>query len=105
MRGSKKENQKIALERIHILFDEAEKRSNDRPELSDIYTKMAVRLSTRHNIPIPSELKKKFCGKCLSYLSPERFTARTSEKQESQIIKCKLCGNIKRYPYRREKHA
>lgn len=105
MRGNRKENQEIALERIRILFDEAERRSGDRPELSDRYVRMAVDMSTKHNTAIPSELKKRYCKGCLSYLSPERFTARASEKQESVTIKCNVCGNIKRYPYRREKHA
>jgi len=95
---------KIALERIGILFGLAHKRFKEYPEYSDRYVGLARRISMRSNVPIPAGLKRRLCRRCGSYLSSgSNATVRTKPEQKAVIISCKKCGNVSRYPYRREK--
>jgi len=65
---NKKEIQKIALERIKILFNEANKAFKKHPERSDRYVKLARKIGMKVNLRIPMEYKRKFCKHCYSYL-------------------------------------
>jgi ribonuclease P protein subunit RPR2 len=102
-RSGKPEWQKrITRERILKLFEEAEGR-RERPGFAKRYVDMAVKLSMRYNVSIPSHLKRRFCRKCHSYLASGNSTVRTNPKQRAVIVKCGECGNVMRYPYRKEK--
>ena len=95
---------KIASERIEILFQLAAKRFKDYPEYSNRYVELARKISMRNNVPIPSDLKRRFCKACGSYLSfGNNATVRTNPRQMAVIISCKKCGSVSRYPYRMEK--
>jgi ribonuclease P protein subunit RPR2 len=97
---------KIARERINILFEKAEKEFGRNPEFSRRWVGMAKKIATRYNIRIPKELKRRFCRKCSRFLVPgENCRVRTSPKQQAVIVNCLGCGNIMRFPYRREKAA
>lgn len=97
---------RIARERIDILFDRAEKEFSRNPELSHRWIRMAKKIATRYNIRIPKELKRRSCRKCSRFLVPgENCRIRTSPKQQAVIVKCLGCGNVMRFPYRREKTA
>ena len=101
-RSGKPEWQKsITRERIARLFEEAERAGE--AGFSKRYVEMAVKLSMRYNVSIPSSLKRRFCRKCHSYLTPGNSTTRTSPKQKAVIVRCGECGNVMRYPYRKER--
>jgi len=53
--------QKIARERIQILFSLAEKEIKKHPERSRRYIELARKLGLRYNVRLPRELKRKFC--------------------------------------------
>ncbi len=95
----------IARERIQILFRLAEEEfSNDRKDLANRYVELARKISTRCNVRIPRELKRRFCRKCLAYLKPG-VNARVRIRSEKKyvLVTCLECGNKMRYPYIREK--
>lgn len=95
---------KIAKERIAILFKKAEEEFHKNPSLSHRWIQMASKIATRYNIRMPKEFKRRFCKKCFSFLVPgENSRVRTNPKQQAIIVKCLECGNIMRFPYRREK--
>ncbi|MEM4662453.1 MAG: ribonuclease P [Candidatus Diapherotrites archaeon] len=64
----KEEMRIVALNRIHKLFEQAEKNFTQRPDRSKRYVELARKIAMRHNIKFDVKLKKKFCKKCGAYL-------------------------------------
>ncbi len=96
----------MVLERIRILFGQAEKSFKSHPERSRRYVEMAVKLSTRYNVRLPPGIKRRFCRSCKSFLVPGvNSRVRTSPSQGAVILTCKECGHVTRHPYRKEKSA
>ncbi len=112
MPGSRKHAKKpewqlsIAKERIGRLFALAESEFDSHPERSHKYVLLARKLAMRYNIRLPRELRRRSCRKCFKYLKPTiTCRIRTSASQQAVIITCLECGNIMRFPYRKEKSA
>lgn len=100
MRQSKKPDwqQKIAKERIEILFDLADKNLNRNLKRSQRYVELARKIGTRYNVRFSKEMKRKFCKKCNTLLKGTKASVRTERK--TLIIKCQNCHTIYRYPYK-----
>lgn len=96
---SKKE---IALVRIKILFELAEKEAKrGNLDRSRRYIQLSRKLSMKVQEPIPGDLKRKFCKKCSSILLPGKTSEiRLNSRTKTMDIKCFRCNNIKRYPYK-----
>jgi ribonuclease P protein subunit RPR2 len=93
--------QKIARERIQILFYLAEKELDKHPERSRRYIELARKIGMRYNIRLPKELKRKFCKSCNSLLIPGRTAkVRLERKRKTIAIYCLKCKKIYRYPWR-----
>lgn len=92
---------KIAEERIRRLFQMAEKRArNDKMELSNRYMELARRIGMSYNVSIPSELKRKVCQECKSYLVPgKNVTVRINSKNCTVDYMCEKCGEVNRYGF------
>lgn len=88
----------IALERMQILINSAISNAKMNPVLSQRQALLAQRISTRHKIRMPYELKIVFCKKCKSFIAPgincKIRLGRTSIK--SIRISCNLCGHTYR---------
>jgi ribonuclease P protein subunit RPR2 len=94
----------VGSERIKLLFDLASQEFKKHPERSNRYVQLARKIAMRYNIRMPKGLKRKFCKKCYGYLVPgTNCRVRTRTEQKSVIVKCLECGNVMRYPYRKEK--
>jgi len=94
----------IAKDRIRILFDEAEKRFRDRPELSDRYVELARKIGMKYNVPIPAKYKRKFCKKCHKYLCAGiNARVRLNPKEKCVNITCLECGEIMRVGYSKKR--
>jgi len=89
---------KIAMERMEILIENAINNARKNPELSQRQASIARRISTRHKIRMPYNLRMVFCKKCKSFIAPginSRIRlGRTSVK--SIRISCNLCGHTYR---------
>ena len=97
-----RENKKIAMERIHCLFREAEKMAKEnKMELCRRYVEIARKISMKYLVRIPKIYRLRFCKKCLSYLVPGK-NCRVRLKKSKVVVTCLNCGNKKRYPYLRE---
>ena len=95
---------KIAKERIKRLLEMAEEKAKTEPVYSKKYSSMAIKIGMRYNIRLSKEAKRSICKGCNLYLIPGiNCTGRTNSKQVSVIITCKNCGQIRRFPYRKEK--
>ena len=89
---------KIALERMQILIDNAISNAVTNPELSERQAYLARKISMRHKIRMPYDLRIVFCKKCKSFIAPginsKIRLGRTSIK--SIRITCNLCGHTYR---------
>ena len=98
-----KSNNKLAKERIEILFKEAEKQFKKFPELAKRYIFIARKIAMKTNLKLCPEHKKKICKKCKSFITPGvNCTVRTNPKTKSVEYICN-CGHRNRYGYSREK--
>ncbi|MCV0412428.1 RNase P subunit [Nitrosarchaeum sp.] len=83
---------------MQILINSAISNAKMNPVLSQRQALLAQRISTRHKIRMPYELKIVFCKKCKSFIAPginsKIRLGRTSIK--SIRISCNLCGHTYR---------
>lgn len=89
---------KIALERMEILITNAMSNARTNPELSQRQAQLARRISTRHNIRMPYDLRIVFCKKCKSFIAPGiNSRIRLGRASVKAIrISCNLCGHTYR---------
>jgi ribonuclease P protein subunit RPR2 len=98
-----KKIKKIALERIKILFEEAEKAvKQKRFELAKKYIQRAKNIGMRCNVKIPKYLRVKFCKNCGSFLFPGKNAKIKIDSEKKVIkIKCLNCGRYRTYKYKK----
>ena len=96
------ENKEIALERIKTLFKEARAVFKKDPRLANRYVRLARELSMKYKVPIPANLKRKFCKHCYHYLMPS-VNLRVRTRQGKTVYYCMDCKKYMRFPYKREK--
>ncbi len=92
-------NVDMAEQRIKRLFELAEKAFAERPDLANRYVDIARRISMRHRVSIPRQLKRRVCKKCGAFLVPGQ-NSRIRLNGKNITITCTECGAIKRYPYK-----
>lgn len=93
------QHQKIALERIHELFKQAQLQFDDHEkELANRYMYLARRLAMKYKVKVPSELKRKFCKKCLHYLVQGK-NVRVRTTGAVIVYSCLDCGHKNRIGY------
>jgi ribonuclease P protein subunit RPR2 len=83
---------------MEILITNAISNAKMNPDLSQRQASLAQRISTRHKIRMPYQLRIVFCKKCKSFIAPginsKIRLGRTSIK--SIRITCNLCGHTYR---------
>ena len=88
----------IAIERMQILIHNAISNAKENPELSQRQALLARKISMRHKVRMPYELRMVFCKKCKSFIAPGLNSkirlGRTSVK--SIRITCNFCGHTYR---------
>ncbi|MEA1925101.1 MAG: hypothetical protein U9M95_04455 [Candidatus Altiarchaeota archaeon] len=107
-RGKEKREQKgIVLERIEVLFAEAGKAALEGgSDSADRYVLNARKLSSRNNVPIPRELKMRYCRYCYRYILPGKTSrVRINSTKKRVEVKCLNCGRVNFRPYIREVKA
>jgi ribonuclease P protein subunit RPR2 len=91
-------DRKIVLERMQILIDNAIFNAKINPTLSRRQASLAQRISTRHKVRMPYELRIVFCKKCKSFITPGvNSRIRLGRASVKAIrISCNLCGHTYR---------
>jgi len=95
----------LALQRIEILFENADKTFLKDPQLAQKYVNLALRIAQSSRIKIPKKYKLRICKFCKNYLWPginATIRLRTN-RQPHIVIKCHACGRIARIPYKPQK--
>ncbi|MCX6709956.1 MAG: ribonuclease P [Candidatus Woesearchaeota archaeon] len=102
-RRKPEESTGLAYERIIGLFKLAEEAFPKNKKLADRYVEIARKISSKYKVRIPSNLKKRFCKHCHSFLVPGKNLRIRSQK--SHLVYCCLeCRRLMRFPYKnREK--
>ena len=91
----------IALERIKTLFAEADKAGKKEIKLANRYVHLARKISMKVKARIPSELKRRFCKHCYSYLIPS-VNVRVRTQRGKVVYYCLNCKKYMRFPYIKE---
>ncbi|MBI4009937.1 MAG: ribonuclease P [Candidatus Aenigmarchaeota archaeon] len=92
--------QKIAKERIEILFNAAEKEFKKTPERTKRYIELARKIGLRYNLRLSKSLKRNFCKNCNSLLKPGvNAKIKLDSKTKTIVVKCLNCGRTYRHPY------
>ena len=95
----------IALERIHILFQQAESIFPKNPQRAQRYIDLARTIAQRTRTHLPSHFRHQVCRECSAYLVPGA-TSRTRIRQRREphvATTCLKCGNIQRIPLREKR--
>ena len=101
-RFSKKEIKKKTGAEIINLFKQAEIIFGRDKKLANRYVNLARRISMKVNLRIPSELKRKFCKHCYSFLMPG-VNCRVRTRENKVVYYCLECKKFMRLPFIREK--
>lgn len=96
--------QRAALDKVRALFANAEAVFKSNPAMADRYVRKARNTAQKARLPIPKELKKRFCRHCNSFWLPGK-TVRVRLQQQKVVYYCLVCKRFKRHPYVREKKA
>lgn len=94
----KPSTRKIALERMQILIQTAISNARANPELSQKQAQIARRISSRHNVRMPYDLRMVFCKKCKSFIAPGINSRIRLGKSSVKAIRisCNFCGHTYR---------
>jgi ribonuclease P protein subunit RPR2 len=95
-------HREIVLERVKVLFREAESMFKKDPKLANRYVKLARELAMKYKVKIPSNLKRRFCKHCYSYLVPS-VNLRVRMREGKVVYYCLNCRKYMRFPHIREK--
>lgn len=105
MRRRKKEERKIATERINVLFSLAEKYAQQgNMQRANRYAQLAWKIGTRYNVRIPGYLKRRYCRRCHTFLRPG-VNCRVRLTGDRITMACENCGRQYRYPFVKERRA
>ncbi len=108
MRRKAKEREKdLARQRIARLLRLADEVYPEEPKLGLQYGELARRLALRTKVKIPRRWRWRYCKECGSFLYPgiNADVRVRSRRFPHLVIRCRICGGIRRIPYLREKRA
>ena len=99
---SKQKQKEIVIQRIKILFQQAEEVFSKNKALANRYIALARKLAMKVHASIPQDLKRKICKHCYSYLKPG-VNARIRTRDGKVIISCLECKKFTRIPLGKKK--
>jgi len=99
---SKREQRRIARERMDILLSLAGEVFSEDRELARRYVSLARRIGMRYNVRLTKEDKLRVCRRCSSYLVPG-VNCRVRSHAGRMVITCLTCGSQRRIPFLRER--
>lgn len=96
---SKEQKQKIALEEVKKLFQQAEEAFPTRRAWAHRLVRKARRAAMKVKLRMPREYKRKYCKHCYSFLIPG-VNSRVRTARGKVIISCFECKKFVRVPVR-----
>ena len=104
-RRFRRENKRIALERIFVLFNKAKEIFSKEPELAQYYVNLAKKIRMRYKVKLLIDLRRMSCKHCKSFIFPGiNCRIRLQPRREPHVvITCFNCGGFMRIPLRNRK--
>lgn len=98
-------NKKIALRRIHRLFNLAKNVIREDEKLAQRYIDIARRISMASRVRIPREYRRQICRGCKKFILPGiNCRVRIRQRREPHVVvTCSYCGKHMRFPIELEK--
>jgi len=94
----KDKNRETATQHMIEILEEAGKISIKNPSQAKRYVIMAKKISSRLKVPIPINLKRRFCKNCNSYFNASNARIRLNKGKKT--YSCLVCHDLKRVPYK-----
>jgi len=98
-RFAKERIKHLAQARIEILWQQALRNMENRPEVARFQMRSARKIAQRARIKIPRYINRRICKQCGSILIPGkscRIRLR-GNRAKHMVVTCTKCGKIKRY--------
>ena len=95
---NKKNIERIAIERIEILIDNALREMQNDESMSQSYARLARKIAMRVRVRMPYNLRQLFCRKCKQFILP-RFNSRIRigrGRVRCIRITCMKCNHVYR---------
>lgn len=98
--SARRENRKIALERISILFKMAREVFDNEAKLAQRYVSLARKIGMRYKVRIPIEFRRMICRRCKGFILPGKncIVRIRQEREPHLVITCLICGEHTRIP-------
>lgn len=96
-------NKKIALQRIHRLFQLAKNLIREDEKSAQRYIAIARGISMASRVRIPREYRQQICSSCKKFILPGvNCRVRIQQRREPHVvITCSYCGKHMRFPINR----
>lgn len=96
MKYFEEKQNKIAIERINILFEKADQVFDKNKLRANRYVELARKIAMKVNLKLTKTQKRKFCKHCYSYLKPgvNSITRITNHKLVTYCKECKKYTRI-----------
>ncbi len=104
MSKKKKFSKGQTLEMVNSILQKAHEAFKENKDVADGYVRKARRLAMKVKLRMPSEIKRKFCKYCNSYLVPGQ-NLRVRTQKGKLVYFCQVCKHHWRMPYIKEKRA
>ncbi len=92
------QQQKIALERIDKLFQQAKLRAADSPALAKRYVTLARKIGMKYKVRLPKELRRRFCRACNAYWTSQNSRIRL--RSGMVVAYCLECRHFRKFRYK-----
>jgi ribonuclease P protein subunit RPR2 len=101
LEGRRALTERIAKERISILFSLAEERASSEPGLAKSYIRILERIRRHYHVRLPKRMKARICHNCSMILVPG-LNCKVTVASSSKIIiyRCMACGKEKHIVYK-----
>lgn len=90
---------KVALQRIAELFNEANSVFKERPDLSKRYVWLARKIAMRQKVKFTKAQKMQYCKQCGAYLFPG-LTSKIRASHGKIIVHCNECKAKQAFAYK-----
>lgn len=98
-KGTKKQQQKLALNEIIDILEKAKEVFDEKPELAHKYAKKARRIALKYKLKLPLKFKRRICKNCHSFLVPGK-NLRVRTRKGNMVYYCLNCKKFMRIGYK-----
>ena len=98
-KGTRKQQQKLALSEISSILAKAKEVFGEKPDLSHKYATKARRMALKYKLKLPLSLKRRICKNCYAFLVPgKNLRVRTTRGHVTYY--CLECRHFMRVGYK-----